>query len=489
MIGRGRCTMVIGLCVLAALLTPGCEKETHRAARREYQEIRERHLPDDAMAAALESFVHRYPEPKTNPNLARACGWLAGYHARSGRAELAASWYERALRVDPDDPDLLNALGYHYARSGLNLDRAVAVLEKAVSRAEALRYPERRRGLILDSLGWAYRRRGDLPQAVATLEEACRLAPGVPILKTHLADTYHALGERDKAVATYLEVYRDSRATDLQTRVTLEALAREAGPSLSQEVARRLQAARRDIAQEDRRQAEADGAQAVGIGAADGVRIAGSLYLPPGRPTRAAARRRPIPGVILLHALGSNRHDTAPVARLLAAAGMAVLAIDLRGHGGSASEAFPSPHLFSEHLAENIRLSGSDAVTALAYLARRPEVDAARLGGVGAGLGGLLALRALAAPPAPAHTAIVLLSPWGSAGAYLEPLQRLEPASVLIVSSAQEGPAASLLERIAQSRDGIATRSVPEPGSGFGLLGASPALGRSVVDFVAGRLR
>ncbi|HEU4402383.1 MAG TPA: tetratricopeptide repeat protein, partial [Candidatus Polarisedimenticolia bacterium] len=217
------------LLLLSVLILVACEKETHRASRREYQEIMARALPAAEQAKALESFVERYPEPKTNSNLARACRTLAEYHARADHPDIAASWYERALRADPDDPDLLNALGYHYARNGLNLDRAVSVLETATRLAEERRYSARRQGLIKDSLGWAYRARGDLPLAVAFLEEACRLAPGVPIVREHLADTYRAIGERDKAVAIYLDLYLQGRATDTRLRGVLGEIGREGG--------------------------------------------------------------------------------------------------------------------------------------------------------------------------------------------------------------------------------------------------------------------
>ncbi len=45
----------------------GCEKETHRAARAEFQSLMARNLPPPDQARALEAFVARYPEPKTNP--------------------------------------------------------------------------------------------------------------------------------------------------------------------------------------------------------------------------------------------------------------------------------------------------------------------------------------------------------------------------------------------------------------------------------------
>jgi len=138
----------LALILPALVFQLACEKETHRAARRAFQDILARNLPPEQQAAALEELVRAYPEPKTNPNLVRAFGMLADYHARAGRPDIAASWYERAARVSPDDPDLLNALGYHYARNRMNLDRAVSVLETAVRLAEQRRYPARRVGFI-----------------------------------------------------------------------------------------------------------------------------------------------------------------------------------------------------------------------------------------------------------------------------------------------------------------------------------------------------
>src|SRR5262249_7286811 len=150
-------------------------------------------------AAALEAFVARYPETKTNPHLVRACTMLAEHHAREGRFEVAASWYERALRASPDDPDLMNAAGYFDATHGIALDRAVSILETAVRLSDERGYPARRRGFIRDSLGCAHRARGNPSLAVVLLEEADRLAPGVAIIREHLAEAYKDLGEREKS--------------------------------------------------------------------------------------------------------------------------------------------------------------------------------------------------------------------------------------------------------------------------------------------------
>jgi Flp pilus assembly protein TadD len=240
------------LAVVACLLAAACEKGTHRAARRSWQDLMTRNLPAGERSAALERFVRDFPEPKTNPYLRRACILLADHHTRAGRQEVAASWYERAVRAEPDDPDLLNVLGYHYARHGLNLDRAIVVLERAVRLAEERGLPPRRQGMIKDSLGWCHKMRGELSLAVALLEEASRLAPGVTVIQEHLAQTYRALGEADKALALYLDLYARSSGGNDAYRSVILAIGAEGGPVYLREVERWLRAAEPPASSEER---------------------------------------------------------------------------------------------------------------------------------------------------------------------------------------------------------------------------------------------
>src|SRR5437867_263416 len=327
---RGPAVAAVLMLVAQAL---ACEKETQRAARKAFQEILARDRQTAEQAAALETFVQDFPEPKTNPYLVRACSMLADYHARAGRADIAASWYERAIRADPEDPDLLNSLGFHYARNGMNLDRAVSVLEEAVRLAEKRRLASRRQGFIKDSLGWAYRMRGDLPLAVALLEESSRLAPGTPIIRQHLADAYHAIGERDKAVSVDLELYLAGRGTDVTLRNSLRAMGHEGGPAYSRQVDRRIAAGLRALADCDRKAAGSAGATLVHLTAGDGQRLLGSLFPPRERPVRpgdtSPGRRA---AVLLLHPLGSNRAACAATAGAIGAHGLYALTLDLRRH-------------------------------------------------------------------------------------------------------------------------------------------------------------
>ena len=119
-------------------------------------------------------------------------------YARGVSLERAGRWPEAerdlkaALALNPDDPELLNYLGYSWIDRNENLDQALEMVRRAVSQNP-------RSGAMVDSLGWAYYRLGDFPQAVTTLEMAVELEPGDPELNNHLGDAYWRVGRRDEA--------------------------------------------------------------------------------------------------------------------------------------------------------------------------------------------------------------------------------------------------------------------------------------------------
>lgn len=97
-----------------------------------------------------------------------------------------------ALKQSPDDPDLLNYLGYSWIDRGERLPEAIAMVQKAVeARPES--------GAMLDSLGWGYYRQGDYKTAVAKLERAVELEPGDPDVNGHLGDAYWRIGRQVEA--------------------------------------------------------------------------------------------------------------------------------------------------------------------------------------------------------------------------------------------------------------------------------------------------
>ncbi|HET7083272.1 MAG TPA: tetratricopeptide repeat protein [Rhizomicrobium sp.] len=96
---------------------------------------------------------------------------------------------QTALKLSPDQPELLNYLGYSWVDRGRNIPRALTMLEKARS----LRPYD---GYIVDSVGWAYFQLGRYEDAAKTLEAAVLLVPGDPTINDHLGDALWRAGRR-----------------------------------------------------------------------------------------------------------------------------------------------------------------------------------------------------------------------------------------------------------------------------------------------------
>ena len=111
---------------------------------------------------------------------------------RSGQWERAEQDLRHALELKPDQPLVLNYLGYSWIDRGENLDQGLKMIEKAVE----LR-PED--GYIVDSLGWAHYRMGDYAGAVEQLEKAIELVPQDPTINDHLGDAYWQSGRMTEA--------------------------------------------------------------------------------------------------------------------------------------------------------------------------------------------------------------------------------------------------------------------------------------------------
>jgi tetratricopeptide (TPR) repeat protein len=102
----------------------------------------------------------------------------------------------QALALSPDQPFVLNYLGYAWAEQGRNLPRAREMLE----RAAALRPND---GAIMDSLGWVMLLQGDNQSAIHWLERAVEKTPEDPTANGHLGDAYEAAGRRPEAVTQW----------------------------------------------------------------------------------------------------------------------------------------------------------------------------------------------------------------------------------------------------------------------------------------------
>ncbi|AIJ85714.1 tetratricopeptide repeat protein [Brucella melitensis] len=95
--------------------------------------------------------------------------------------------FRKALELYPDQPQVLNYLGYSWVDRNENLDEALNMIRKAVE----LRPQD---GYIVDSLGWAYYQLGRYNDAVVELEKAVKLRPEDPTINDHMGDAYWRVG-------------------------------------------------------------------------------------------------------------------------------------------------------------------------------------------------------------------------------------------------------------------------------------------------------
>ncbi len=100
--------------------------------------------------------------------------------------------FRKALDLSPNQPDVLNYLGYSLVEQQVKLDEALAMIETAVAER-----PES--GYITDSLGWVFYRLGRYEEAVAPMERAVSLLPVDPIVNDHLGDVYWKVGRKREA--------------------------------------------------------------------------------------------------------------------------------------------------------------------------------------------------------------------------------------------------------------------------------------------------
>ncbi|WP_152658679.1 tetratricopeptide repeat protein [Devosia chinhatensis] len=120
------------------------------------------------------------------------------FYVRGISYERAKEWpkaeadFKRALELNPDQPQVLNYLGYSWIDMDMHLEEALAMIEKAVE-------AQPQDGYIIDSLGWAFYKLDRLDEAVETLERAVMLLPSDPEINDHLGDAYWKVGRRLEA--------------------------------------------------------------------------------------------------------------------------------------------------------------------------------------------------------------------------------------------------------------------------------------------------
>lgn len=202
----------------------------------------------------------------------------------------------------------------------------------------------------------------------------------------------------------------------------------------------------------------------IGFTAPDGTPLAGMLY---------EASARPAPGVVLVHMLGRSKEEWNWIAERLQEAGVTVLTIDLRGHGGSAG----SPALLAPMV--------TDVTAAVDWLAARPQVRPASLAIAGASLGANLA--ALAAIERGAIRGVALVSPsLDYRGVRLDAaaMRKLGTRPAWLAASTEDPYALRTVKELAAAGAPREQALSSARGHGMGLLNADPDLARALMDWL-----
>ena len=113
-------------------------------------------------------------------------------HERLDMWDKAEADFRAALALNPDQPQVLNYLGYSLVEKQIKLDEALDMIERAVAAR-----PDS--GYIVDSLGWVLYRLGRYDEAVGHMERAVELMPVDPVVNDHLGDVYWAVGRYREA--------------------------------------------------------------------------------------------------------------------------------------------------------------------------------------------------------------------------------------------------------------------------------------------------
>lgn len=168
-----------------------------------YSEAKEFGKADTVLTDAIQTASQFVEDPAGEATLWRY------YFARGATRTEGGNWtgaeadLKKALELSPEQPLVMNYLGYSWAERGENLDEAFDLIDRALDQRP-------NSGAITDSLGWAYFMLGEYDEAIIWLERAVRLEPADATLASHLGDAYWQMGRATEAR------YEWQRAFDLE---------------------------------------------------------------------------------------------------------------------------------------------------------------------------------------------------------------------------------------------------------------------------------
>ena len=124
----------------------------------------------------------------------------------------AESDFNFALKLYPNQPDVLNYLGYSWIEMDKNLGQAKDMVLKALEQKPDDAH-------IIDSAGWAWFKLGDYTKAVNLLEEAAGTMPYDPTVNDHLGDAYWKIGRKNEAKFQWNRALKNDPDKELKAKL------------------------------------------------------------------------------------------------------------------------------------------------------------------------------------------------------------------------------------------------------------------------------
>jgi len=164
-----------------------------------------------------EEAILEYDEAIRRLGTSKATHWLLFYKRgialdRMKAFKKSEADFLKALELQPNQPSVLNYLGYSWVEQGRNLGKAKDMIRKALN----LRPND---GYIIDSLGWAYYQIGNYDDAVIELERAIQYRPEDPVINDHLGDAFWQVGRKNEARFQWLHSLSLKPDAEIEKRV------------------------------------------------------------------------------------------------------------------------------------------------------------------------------------------------------------------------------------------------------------------------------
>jgi fermentation-respiration switch protein FrsA (DUF1100 family) len=187
----------------------------------------------------------------------------------------------------------------------------------------------------------------------------------------------------------------------------------------------------------------------------DGVEIIGNFY-----PAAIGGNQ----AVLLLHQFDKNKTMWGDFPEMLAQAGFAVLAIDLRGHGESGGSR------------DDLASAANDVAAAKEFLAGKNQT---KISVIGSSIGANLALLSTGG-----NTRVVALSPGLDFKGIAVPLTGLPISQALVIASTDDAYSFASGKKIAESYPGVKLQTETDLGHGVAMLNVKPELKQDIINFL-----